>query len=85
MTSVRAEVITGVQRRRRCTRLQKERIVAAALEPGVVASQIARRAGIHSSQLLRWRKQLYQPAGPTLMPVTITPEPVIPAAPATPP
>jgi transposase-like protein len=31
-----------VQRRRRWSRGEKERIVAAALEPGVVASEVAR-------------------------------------------
>jgi transposase-like protein len=37
---------------------EKERIVAAAMEPGAVASEIARAAGIHTSQLFRWRRQL---------------------------
>src|SRR5215210_2137200 len=52
------EVITSVERRRRWSRAEKERIVAAAMEPGAVASEIARAAGIHSSQLFRWRQQL---------------------------
>jgi transposase len=52
------EVITSVQRRRRWPRAEKERIVAAALAPGVVASEVARAAGIHVSQLFRWRHQL---------------------------
>ena len=52
------EVITSVQRRRRWSRSEKERIVAAALGPGVVASEVAREAGIHTSQLFRWRQQL---------------------------
>ena len=43
------EVITSVQRRRRWSRAQKERIVAAAIEPGAVASEVARAAGIHTS------------------------------------
>ena len=47
-----------MQRRRRWSRSEKERIVAAALEPGVVASEVAREAGIHTSQLFRWRQQL---------------------------
>jgi transposase len=50
MTQV--EVITLVQRRRRWSRAEKERIVAAAIEPGAVASEVARAAGIHAS--LRW-------------------------------
>jgi transposase len=57
MTKTQLEVITSVQRRRRWSRSEKERIVAAALEPGVVASDVAREAGIHTSQLFRWRQQ----------------------------
>jgi transposase-like protein len=34
------EVITSVQRRRRWSRAEKERIVAAALEPGANASEL---------------------------------------------
>jgi transposase len=58
MTKTQVEVITSVQRRRRWSRAEKERIVAAALEPGVVASEVAREAGIHASQLFRWRQEL---------------------------
>ena len=58
MTKSQVEVITSVQRRRRWSRAEKERIVAAAMEPGAVASEVARAAGIHVSQLFRWRQQL---------------------------
>ena len=51
------EVITSVERRQRWSRAEKERIVAAALEPGAVASEVARAAGIHANQLFRWRQQ----------------------------
>jgi transposase len=80
MTRTQVEVITSVQRRRRWCRAEKERIVAAALEPGVVASEIAREAGIHTSQLLRWR----QPCKRTPAPVAFNPVAVAPvqAAPA---
>jgi transposase len=60
MTNAQIEVITSVQRRRRWTAAEKERIVAASLEPGAVASEIARDAGIHPSQLFGWRRQLCQ-------------------------
>lgn len=63
MTNGPIEVITSVQRRRRWPRAEKERIVAATLEPGAVASEVARAAGIHTSQLFRWRQQLCGPAG----------------------
>jgi transposase len=49
------EVITSVQRRRRWSGAEKERIVAGALESGASASEVARAAGIHTSQLFRWR------------------------------
>ncbi|MGZ9072616.1 MAG: IS66-like element accessory protein TnpA [Rhodoplanes sp.] len=62
MTKTQVEVITSVQRRRRWSRAEKERIVAAALEPGAVASEVARAAGIHTSQLFRWRQELCCPS-----------------------
>jgi transposase len=75
MTSMTVEVITSAQRRRRWSRSEKERIVAAALEPGAVASEVARAAGIHASQLFRWRQQLCGPGveRPTFSPVTVAP------------
>lgn len=76
MTKTQVEVITSVQRRRRWLRAEKERIVAAALEPGAVASEIARAAGIHASQLFRWRRQLCGPApgAPAFSAVRVAPE-----------
>jgi transposase len=62
MTKTHVEVITSVERRRRWSRAEKERIVAAALEPGAVASAVAREADIHASQLYRWRQELCGPA-----------------------
>jgi transposase len=64
MTSGRVEVITSVQRRRRWSQAEKERIVAAALEPDAVASAVARAAGIHVSQLFRWRRELCEARQP---------------------
>src|SRR5437763_14121558 len=58
MTKNPVEGITSVQRRRRWSTSEKEMIVAAAMEPGAVASEVARAAGIHVSQLFRWRQQL---------------------------
>ncbi len=62
MTKAQVEVITSVQRRRRWSRAEKERIVAEAMEPSAVASEVARAVGIHSSQLFRWRQQLCERA-----------------------
>jgi transposase len=86
MTKTQVEVITSVQRRRRWSRAEKERIVAVALEPGVVASEVAREAGIHASQLFRWRQELCKrTAAPVAFnPVAIAPVPEL-AAPSLPP
>jgi transposase len=65
MTEARVEVVTSVQRRRRWSRAEKERIVAAALVPGTNASAVAREAGIHVSQLFRWRQELCERSGGT--------------------
>jgi transposase len=77
MTNEQVEVITSVQRRRYWSQAEKERIVGAAMEPGAVASEVARAAGIHTSQLFRWRRQLCEP---TQIPavfnrIAATPEP----------
>ncbi|WP_374991438.1 transposase [Bradyrhizobium sp. LHD-71] len=49
MTNGPVEVITSVQRRRRWSSEEKRRIVAAAIEPGAVASEVARADMIHVS------------------------------------
>jgi transposase len=76
MTNAQVEVITSVQRRRRWSRAEKERIVAASLEPGAVSSAVAREAGIHTSQLFRWRQELCgrRRAVPAFAAVRIAPE-----------
>ena len=86
MTNTQIEVITSVQRRRRWSRAEKERIVAAALEPGAVASEVAREAGIHTSQLFRWRQQLCkrEPTATAFNAVAIAHEPSIAALPSPP-
>jgi len=58
MTKHPIEIITSVERRRRWSHEEKEGLVAACLEPDAVISEIARAAGIHVSQLFRWRKEL---------------------------
>ena len=77
MTNGPVEVITSVQRRRRWSRAEKERIVAAALEPGAIASEVARAAGIHTSQLFRWRQQM---CGRAAASARISPVAIVPAA-----
>ena len=47
------------------------------MEPGAVASEVARAAGIYASQLFRWRRELCEPAQiPAVFnPVAVTPDP----------
>jgi transposase len=86
MTKAQVEVITSVQRRQRWSRAEKERIVAASMEPGAVASEVARAAGIHSSQLFRWRQQLGErtPVAPGFAAVAVAAEPTSAEMPAVP-
>ncbi len=78
-------VLAWVVRSRLWSRAEKERIVAAAMEPGAVASEVARAAGIHTSQLFRWRQQLCERTQipPAFNPVAIAAEAAI-ASPASP-
>ncbi|WP_445819619.1 transposase [Bradyrhizobium sp. ISRA442] len=69
MTISRAEVITSVERRRRWSQDEKERLVAASLEPGATASEVARMAGLHVSQLFRWRKELCKQGNTSMAPL----------------
>src|SRR4051794_16155922 len=56
------EVITGVGRRRRWTDEEKAWIVAESLDPATTVSAVARRYGLHPSQLFVWRQQFAAPA-----------------------
>ena len=58
MSNGAIEVITSIERRRRWTAAEKERLVAASLEPGSSVSAVARQVKIHPSQLYGWRRQL---------------------------
>ncbi len=77
MTNGRVEVITSVERRRRWSSAEKERLVATTLEPGASVSAIAREAGIHPGQLYGWRSQLRAQA-----PIGFAPVVALGAAPA---
>ena len=74
----RIEVITGVGRRRRWTDEEKAWIVAESLDPATTVSAVARRYGLHVSQLFTWRQQLQQSTsaaqtlgGPAFVPVLL--------------
>lgn len=91
------EVLVGPERRRRWTTEQKLALVVQTLGPGASLSLVARRHGVHSSVLFRWRRQLatrvpgaqgpVEPAGgaaPRLAPVRVVPAPPEAAVPAPP-
>src|SRR3954464_15424004 len=80
----RLEVITGVGRRRRWSDEDKARIVAESLDPATTTSAVARRYGLHPSQLFVWRQQLAASAArdaPGFVPVLVTAEGTAPAEP----
>ena len=52
----RIELITGNARRRHWTTEQKLRIIEASFEPGETVSSAARRHGVASNLLYRWRR-----------------------------
>src|SRR5215208_6526794 len=82
----RLEVITGVGCRRRWSLEDKARIVAESLDPATTASAVARRYGLHASQLFVWRQQLQRSAlsaetvrGPRFVPVLLAEDSAPPA------
>ena len=75
--SQRIEIITGHERRRRYSDEDKARLIAETFEAGESVHTVARRHGICSSLLCRWRRTgivARQQAGvtPPLIPVQIT-------------
>jgi transposase len=79
----RVEVITGVGRRRRWTDEEKAWIVAESLDPATTVSAVARRYGLHASQLFVWRQQLAAPVvreAPAFVPVVVAEDDPVPAA-----
>jgi transposase len=84
----RLEVITGAGRRRRWSTEEKARVVAESLDPATTASAVARRYGLHPSQLFIWRQQLQRSAltvetsgAPGFVPVLLAEDSAAPAAP----
>ena len=78
----RVEVITGIGRRRRWSDQDKARIVAESLDPATTASVVARRYGLHASQLFVWRQRLAAPAvqeAPAFVPVMVAEDAATPA------
>ena len=78
----RLEVITGVGRRRRWSDEDKARIVAESLDPATTSSAVARRYGLHASQLFTWRQQLAAVREPPeFVPVLLAEDRTAPAEP----
>src|SRR5215831_17260315 len=77
MAKTQIEVITSVERRRRWSSTEKER-------SGAAVSALAREAGLHPTQLYRWRRQLCarQEAAPGFAPVQVIGETAAPGLPA---
>jgi transposase len=86
------EVVTLGERRRAWTVEQKRLIVAEAMQPGVTATEVARRWGIGTGLLYTWRQQFFagelgeppMPA-PAFVQVSLAPPAQPEAAPAHPP
>ena len=75
-------MITGVGRRRRWTDEEKAWIVAESLDPATTVAAVARRYGLHASQLFVWRQQLAAPAvreDPAFVPVVVAENTAAPA------
>jgi transposase len=81
----RVEVLSGVERRRKWADETKIGIVAEALAPGAVVSDVARRHDINPSQLFGWIKvfrdealagQPCEPDQPVFVPTVIDASPV---------
>jgi transposase len=56
----RIEVVTSVQRRRRCTASEKVRMVEDTFAPGMTVSLVARQHGVAPNQLFTWRRLVTQ-------------------------
>lgn len=58
-----SEIIT-VERRRRWSEEDKRRIVSETLAPGASVNAVAKRHGLHASQVFAWRRTLREGGGP---------------------
>ena len=71
--------VLGAERRRRWSLQDKLQIVEETLQSGVTVTEVARRHGLAPSVVFTWRRLAREgrldDAGPTFMPVEITPVP----------
>ena len=80
LSARRIEIFTGAGRRRIWSAEEKSRIVAESLAPGANVSALARRHGLTSSQIFRWRQMdgAAKPAAPpalSFVPVVVDGKP----------
>ncbi len=82
MSIQRVEVITGRESRRRFSDEEKRELVEEAFQPGVRATDIARRHGMDVSLLYRWRRLIFgrRPRLPAFTPVAVVEGPTSPEA-----
>ena len=76
MSFGRVDVLASSERRRRWSRVEKERWVLALMAPGARSADVAREAGVDRAQLYRWRKELSDLAAgssgvPAFVPVAV--------------
>ncbi len=81
---MKSEVL-GTERRRRWSLQDKLRIVEETMHPGMTVTEVARRHGLAPSVVFTWRRLAREgrlgDAGPTFVPVEITPVPAqVPSA-----
>jgi len=77
----RVEVLTGPGRRRTWSADDKARIVAEAAQPGVVASEVARRWQVTLQQVFDWRRQAHKALAATMTPAEPAFVPIVPTGP----
>ena len=79
-TTKTVEVITRVERRRRWSREEKQRVVAESARPDRTVSQVARAHGVAANLLFTWRRQFLaaavagDDASASFVPVRLTEE-----------
>ena len=68
---MRAEILTGPERRRRWSAEEKARIVAETRTPGARVADVARRHGVSRGLLYTWRREADGAALPDLVPIVM--------------
>ncbi len=84
MAIQRVEVITGRESRRRFSEADKQQLVEEAFQPGIKATDVARRHCVDVSLLYRWRRLMFgrRPRLPAFTPVALAANAATPEAPS---